>query len=126
MTDRPTQLTAEEPKLTGETLLEAISSGLLQLYGDHYGRVPTKVKTYLNDNVLVCVLQEDVFIPTEVDAVRRGADEHVLTGRVAFQREHQTEFIAMVERLTGRRVATFLSANQTRPGVAAELFILDP
>jgi uncharacterized protein YbcI len=71
------------------------------------------------------VLEEDLLSPEEIDAVDRGGDEHVLTGRVAFQREHQTGFIAMVERLTGRRVATFLSANQTRRGVAAEVFILD-
>lgn len=113
------------PSPIGETLLAEISSEMILLYGAHYGRRPTRVRTFLNDNVLTCVLQEDVLMPAEVDAVRRGADDFVLTERVAFQREHQTEFIAMVERLTGRRVATFLSANQTRPGVAAEVFILD-
>ena len=111
--------------LTGEALLEAISSEMLVLYGNHYGRTATRAKTYLNDNILVCVLQEDLLRPAEIDAVRLGADEHVLNGRMAFQREHQAEFTAMVERLSGRRVDTFLSANQTRPGVAAELFILD-
>jgi len=125
MTDPATPLAGEELQLTGETLLEAISSGLLLLYGEHYGGPPKRVRTYLNDNVLVSVLQEDVFDPSELDAVRRGADDRVLAGRIAFQREHQAEFIAMVERLSGRRVISFLSANQTRPGVAAELFILD-
>lgn len=113
------------PSPDGETFLEAISSEMMLLYGTHYGRRPTRVRTFLNDNVLTCVLQEDILMPAEVDAVRRGADDFVLTERIAFQRQHQTEFIAMVERLTGRRVGTFLSANQTRPGVAAELFILD-
>lgn len=117
--------TGEASHLTGEALLEAISSELLVLYGHHYGRTPTRARTYLNDNVLVCVLQEDLLGPAEIEAVRFGADEHALNGRMAFQREHQAEFTAMVERLTGRRVDTFLSANQTRPGVAAELFILD-
>lgn len=110
---------------TGDELLEAISAAMIVLYGEHYGGAPTRVRTYLNENVLTCILQEDVFDPGELDAVRRGADEVVLTGRMAFQREHQAEFIATIERLTGRRVRTFLSANQTRPGVAAELFILD-
>lgn len=125
MPDRAPQLAGAEFQLTGEHLLEAISSGLLLLYGDHYGQAPKRAKTYLNDNVLVCVLQEDLLTPAEVDDVRRGADELVLNSRVAFQREHQAEFIAMVEKLSGRRVRAFLSANQTRPGVAAELFILD-
>jgi hypothetical protein len=30
-----------------------------------------------------------------------------------------------VEQLTGRKVTAFLSANQTSPGVACELFFLD-
>lgn len=111
--------------LTGESLLEAVSSGLLLLYGEHYGGAPKRVRTYLNDNVLVCVLEEDLLSRAENDAVGRGADQSVLDGRIAFQQEHQAEFIAVVERLSGRRVNAFLSANQTRPGVAAELFILD-
>lgn len=32
----------------------------------------------------------------------------------------------MIERLTARRVVAFLSANQTTPGVACELFFLAP
>jgi hypothetical protein len=31
-----------------------------------------------------------------------------------------------VERLTQRRVVAFLSANQTHPGVACELFFIEP
>ncbi len=38
----------------------------------------------------------------------------------------QDEFTKEIERLTGRRVTAFLSANQTTPGVAAELFFLEP
>ena len=30
-----------------------------------------------------------------------------------------------IERLTGRRVTAFMSANQTAPGVACELFFLE-
>ena len=37
----------------------------------------------------------------------------------------QDEFTAEIERLTGRRVTAFLSANQTSPGVACELFFLE-
>ncbi|CAA9492967.1 MAG: hypothetical protein AVDCRST_MAG30-1480, partial [uncultured Solirubrobacteraceae bacterium] len=68
----------ESSRLTGEALLEAISSELLVLYGNHYGPTATRAKTYLNDNILVCVLQEDLLGPAEIDAVRSGSDEHVL------------------------------------------------
>ncbi len=44
---------------------------------------------------------------------------------MAFQTDTQDEFTHAVERLTRRRVTAFLSANQTTPGVACELFFLD-
>ena len=45
---------------------------------------------------------------------------------MAFQEGAEDEFTAAVERLTQRRVVAFLSANQTPPGVACELFFLEP
>lgn len=48
-----------------------------------------------------------------------------IDGRVAFQEATEDEFTAAVERLTRRRVVSFLSANQTNPGVACELFFLE-
>ncbi len=39
--------------------------------------------------------------------------------------DHGDEFTAAIERLTHRRVVAFLSANQTTPGVACELFFLN-
>ena len=125
MPDRTLDLPGPVHPAIETQMLQTISAELLLLYGDQYGRAPTRARTFINEDVLTCVLQEDVFDAAEVAAVGRGDDELVLEGRVEFQRRNQTEFIAVVERLTGRTVRTFLSANQTRPGVAAELFILD-
>ncbi len=47
------------------------------------------------------------------------------TAELGFQTDTQDDFTAAVERLTHRRVVAFMSANQTAPGVAAELFFLD-
>ena len=49
----------------------------------------------------------------------------MIDGRVAFQEGMQDEFTAEIERLTQRRVTAFMSANQTTPGVACELFFLE-
>ncbi len=46
--------------------------------------------------------------------------------RVTFQEGKQDEFTAAVERLARRKVTAFVSANQTMPGVACELFFLEP
>jgi hypothetical protein len=45
---------------------------------------------------------------------------------MAFQADREDDFSAAVERLTLRRVVAFLSANQTSPGIACEMFFLAP
>jgi len=57
--------------------------------------------------------------------IAQGADGEVIDGRIGFQTDTEDEFTAAIERLTRRRVVGFLSANQTTPGVACELFFLD-
>lgn len=42
-----------------------------------------------------------------------------------FQTDTENEFTAAIDRLTHRRVVAFLSANQTTPDVACELFFLE-
>ena len=77
---------------------------MVGLYRDFYGHDRTTATTYINDNVVVCVLDD---------------------GRVVFQEGAEDEFTAAVERLTRRRVTAFMSANQTTPGIASELFFLE-
>jgi hypothetical protein len=38
----------------------------------------------------------------------------------------EDEFTDTIERVTGRSVTAFLSSNQTSPGIASELFSLQP
>ena len=60
------------------------------------------------------------------DQIAEGDSSDVIDGRVAFQNGAEDEFKAAIERLTGRPVTAFLSANQTSPGIACELFFLEP
>ncbi len=110
--------------LEGDELTRAISASMVQLYALHYGHDRTTGTTYINDNVVVCVL-EDILSTDESALVADGGSDEVIDGRVAFQTGMQDEFTAEIERLTRRRVTAFLSANQTVPGVAAELFFLE-
>jgi uncharacterized protein YbcI len=109
----------EGPKLT-----EAISAAMVELYGTFYGHDRTTATTYINDNIVVCVL-ESILTEGEEVLVAAGSRAEVIDGRVAFQTETEDEFTAAVERLTHRRVVAFMSANQTTPGIACELFFLD-
>jgi hypothetical protein len=73
---------------------------------------------------VVCVL-ENILTQDEDELVAEGARGQVIDGRVAFQTNTENEFTAAIQRLTHRRVTAFMSANQTTPGVACELFFLE-
>jgi uncharacterized protein YbcI len=108
--------------LTDE-LTESISAAMVELYGRFYGHDRTTATTYINDNVVVCIL-EDILSSGESRQIADGDSHGVIDGRIAFQVGAEDEFTAEIERLTGRAVTAFLSANQTDPGVASELFFL--
>lgn len=103
----------------------AISAAMVDLYAGVYGRGETRARTFIQDNVVVCLL-EDILTADELRLVADGGRREVMDARVLFQEETEDEFSAAVERLTGQRVVAFLSANQTSPAVACELFFLEP
>jgi uncharacterized protein YbcI len=110
--------------LDGSDLTEAISAALVELYAEFYDHDRTTATTYINDNVVVCILEE-ILSSGETRQIADGEGSKVIDGRIAFQEGAQDEFTAAIEKLTGRTVTAFLSANQTSPGVACELFFLE-
>jgi uncharacterized protein YbcI len=108
----------------GPALNRAISNAMVELYTTFYQHDRTTATTYINDNIVVCVL-ENILTADEHTLIAEGARGEVIDGRVAFQTDSEDEFTAMIERLTHRQVTAFLSANQTTPGLACELFFLD-
>ncbi len=111
--------------LSGKGLTEAISAAMVSLYEEVYGHDRATASTYINDNVVVCIL-EDILTSSEQSLIADGGASEVIDGRVAFQSARQDEFSAAIERLTHRRVVAFMSANQTSPGIACEIFFLEP
>ena len=109
----------------GPDVTKAISDAMVELYGRVYGHDRTIANTYINDDVVVCIL-ERILTTEEMRLVAEGAADEVIDERVAFQTDSEDEFTAAIERLTRRRVVAFMSANQTSPGMAAELFFLEP
>jgi uncharacterized protein YbcI len=114
---------AATPQADSE-LNRAISAAMVELYAVFYEHDRTTATTYINDNIVVCVL-ENILTEGEDTLIAEGASGEVIDGRVGFQTDTEDEFTAAIERLTHRRVTAFLSANQTAPGVACELFFLD-
>ena len=110
--------------LVGSRLTDAISEAMVELYAEFYDHPRTTATTYINDNIVVCVL-ENILSADETAQIGDGDSSDVIDGRVAFQEGCEDEFTAAIERLTHRSVTAFLSANQTEPGVACELFFLE-
>jgi uncharacterized protein YbcI len=118
----PSSVTPE--RLFGGRLLAEITDRLVQLVRDHYGRVPMKAKTYVLDNVIVCVLS-DGFIALEQTMMEGGEPDRVLEMRRDFERLMKTHYTAMIEDLTGRKVLAFLSQAHVEPDLTVEMFLMD-
>ena len=105
-------------------LATAIASMVVQVLRQYTGRGPTKSRTYVNEDLIVVVLQ-GTFTPAERSLVADGKEDAVLQMRHTYQGTMRSELITVVERLTGRKVAAFMSDNHVNPDVAVETFVLE-
>ena len=103
----------------------AISNALVQLLHEYTGRGPTRARTTISDDLVVCVLA-DTLTKSERKLVDAGEQHLVLEERSAFQRMIREEAVGAVEGLTGRTVKAFMSNNHIDPDVAVETFVLLP
>jgi uncharacterized protein YbcI len=101
----------------------AISTGIVRLQSEYYGRGPTKAKTYVMGDLVVCVLEE-TFTKAERTLVDRGDVEAVQQIRRRFQQQMKDDFSAVVEQATGRVVRAFLSETNLEADVSVEVFLL--
>jgi uncharacterized protein YbcI len=114
---------ATHDALRGDVLAR-ISTGLVQLHSRHYGKGPTKAKTYFFDELVVSVLR-DGFTTVERTLLEAGDGESVHQMRRSFQLAMEGEFRHVVEEATGRQVLAYMSSIHTEPDLAVELFVLD-
>lgn len=101
----------------------AVSDGLVALLKEYYGRAPQQAKTYVNDDLVVCLLRGG-FTPVEQTLREGGHGEEVIRQRMAFQDVMRERFAQVVEHATGRRVVGFMSGNQQEPDMICEVFVL--
>jgi uncharacterized protein YbcI len=100
-----------------------ISNSIVHLFRTHYGRGPTKAKTYLFDDYVFCVLQ-NILTTSEQTLVEAGQHELVRKTRLSFQEVLKDEFMAAVEKATGRRVLAYHSQVVFEPDMGFEIFVL--
>jgi uncharacterized protein YbcI len=123
MSDREPEDHAPRP-LVGGKLLAEITNRIVAFMREHYGRGPIKAKTYVLDNLIVCVLS-DGFTAIERTMMEGGEPERVLEMRRDFQRMMKVRYSDMIEELTGRKVLAFLSQAHVEPDLTVEMFLMD-
>jgi uncharacterized protein YbcI len=115
---------AGHKQLFGGQLLAEITDQLVKMIRDHYGRGPIRAKTYVLDNLIVCVLS-DGFIALERTMMEGGEPDRVVDMRRDFERLMKTHYTKMIEQLTGRKVLAFLSQAHVEPDLGVEMFLMD-
>ena len=115
-------MAAMQPK---GTALAAISDGLVHLHMQFYGRGPTRAKSHLVDDTVLCVLW-DGFTTVEETLIAQHEATAVESFRRTFQSAMKSQFVEVVEQATGRTVIAYMSQVHVDPNVAVELFLLAP
>jgi uncharacterized protein YbcI len=108
----------------GQGLLE-LSNAVVRVHKQLAGKGPTKARAHLLQNLLVVVL-EGGFTRSEQTLHDAGHDSVLQQSRLAIQNLAEAELRAAVERILGRRVRSFMSANDPTQGLQAEIFVLEP
>lgn len=106
------------------TLRQDISTALVGLYKQHFGKGPTRCRTYLEPDLVVVILGEG-YTAGERTLFEAGRWHEVRRARQIWQDSMQERFVTTIEELTGRKVAAFMSANRQDPDLAVELFVLE-
>jgi uncharacterized protein YbcI len=108
----------------GRTLTE-VCNAIVQIHKQFYGKGPTKARAHLSRDLLAVVL-EGGFTRGEQTLNERGHGREVLHARLAMREAVQEEFRQAIERILGRSIRSFMSANDPTAGLQAEIFVLHP
>jgi uncharacterized protein YbcI len=103
----------------------AISQAIVRIHAEHYGKGATQAKTYVWEDLVVTVLR-DVLTVAERTLIEADRADTVRDMRTTFQFSLEATFRAAVERLTGRRVQSFMSQVDPANGLGVEVFLLEP
>jgi uncharacterized protein YbcI len=112
-------------QLSGGHLLSAISTSIVRILRERYGRGPMKAKTYALDDIIVVVLRAGGFTAAEQTMIDSGEPERVVAMREDFQRVMAEDYKNTIEELTNRRVLAFLSNAHVEPELTLEVFFVD-
>ena len=102
-----------------------ISNAVSRLHKEFIGRGPTNSRTTIDGNLVVCLL-EGGYTRAEQTLTANDKGDLVAAGRLGLQDAMRQAMIAAVEQTMGRRVVSFMSANDLEQNLQVEVFVLSP
>jgi uncharacterized protein YbcI len=123
--DRPPLAGDRSASLVGGRLLAQISTSIVAILREHYGRGPMKAKTYALDDLIVVVMRGSGFTALEQTIMDSGQPARVVAMREEFQQVMAARYKETIEQLTGRNVVAFLSQAHVDPDITIEIFFID-
>ena len=105
--------------------LADIGRGLAELHTQYYGKGPSRARTYMLDDTVICLL-EGGFTIVERTLIADDNSEAVHEIRRSFQQAMEQPFKDVVEGASKRAVLAYMSQIHTSPDLAVELFVLEP
>lgn len=107
--------------------LAAISTEMVRLYKQQFGRGPTRTRTEWAGPDAIMVMLEQTLTPAEANLVALGEHQRLRDVRLFFQYASVPDMCEPVERHLGRKVRAFISGIDTlAEGACTEVFLLHP
>src|SRR5207248_9690053 len=88
--------------LAGGHLLAEISTRIVGILREHYGRGPMQAKTYALDDIIVVVMRGSGFTALEQTIMDSGEPHRVVDMREDFQRVMAERYKQVIEEITDR------------------------
>jgi uncharacterized protein YbcI len=105
-------------------LNKAVSRGLVAAKREFYGKGPEHAKTYVMDDVMMCVMRGGK-TTAEDTMLQSGMKDMVRAYRQLFQNQMEERLVGMIEQLTERKVLTYQSQVLFDPFTVIEIFMFD-
>jgi uncharacterized protein YbcI len=116
------ELEADQATETSSPSLE-IANAMARLHKQFVGRGPTNSRVTIDGDIVICLL-EGGYTKAEQTLEENDKGDLVAAGRLGLQDAMRNAMIATVETTLGRRVRSFMSANDLQQQLQVEVFVL--
>jgi uncharacterized protein YbcI len=116
--------TSDSATRTGGDVLARLSTEMVKLQKQYWGKGPDSAKAYVMDDLLLIVMRGGMTV-AEKSMLQADRPDSVRATRQEFENLMAERLTGMVEDVTGRKVLTYQSQILFDPDLVAELFVFD-